>query len=144
MPFSCFICTLTGLQVKYSVWGKKKINLYLGDDSAEIPAAMPSRRRRLHLVERFRDLHQNSENITRNVGLVKWLCGGSLLNAHGCICGMKVRLQVKSVFMFYKVISNAAVLPPDWISPASLTDLKKNNNSFQCFFSPLLLYERST
>lgn len=124
MPFSCFICTLIGLQVKYGVW-KKKPNLCLGDASVEIPASTPSRRRKLHLVERFRNLHRNSENVVRSLGQMKCLCGGSLLSPHGSACGVKVRLQIKSFFTFYKVISNAAILPPDWISPASLTNLKK-------------------
>lgn len=56
----------------------------------------------------------------------KWsICGGSLLSTHGSARGMKVRLQIKFLFTFYKVISNAAILPPDWVSPASLTDFLK-------------------
>lgn len=70
MFFSCFICALIGLQVKYSVWKKTKNSLCLGDISVEIPASMPSRRGKVHLVERFKDLHRNLENVERSLGQV--------------------------------------------------------------------------
>jgi len=112
--------SLIGLQVKHGVWKKKINKFYLGDAFEEIPASMPARRRRLHLVERFRDLCWNFENVVRSLGQVKRLCGGSLLSPHDSACGMKVGLQIKSFFTFYKVILHAAILPPDWISPGIL------------------------
>lgn len=55
------------------VSGKKTRNFCLGGDSVEIPASVPFRRRKLHLVERFRDLHRISENVMKSLGQVKHL-----------------------------------------------------------------------
>lgn len=63
--------------------------------------------------------------------------GDSQLNPHTITCDVKVRLQMKPFFMFYKVISSDISFPPVWIFFFQSYWLKKRKLFWMSFLPTL-------